>query len=63
LLEVNQRAGRRLMEGKDIVSISMPVEIFEKRSALERICDFWCTGTKYLPLAAKTVNSLLKLSD
>lgn len=47
-----QRAGKKLMEGKGIVAISLPVKLFEKRSAIERICDLWCTGPFYLKKAA-----------
>ena len=40
------------MEGKGIVAVSLPVRIFEKRSTVERICDLWCTGPKFLKMAA-----------
>ena len=40
------------MEGRGIVAVSLPVRIFEKRSTIERICDLWCTGPKYLKQAA-----------
>ena len=32
------------MDGKDIVTVSLPVQLFEKRSLVEKICDLWCTG-------------------
>ena len=47
-----KRAGKVLMEGKGLVSLSLPVKIFEKRSTLEKVCDLWCTGPKYLTEAA-----------
>ena len=51
-LELVKRAGKKLMEGKGIVAISLPVKIFEKRSALEKIFDLWCTAPKYFAEAA-----------
>lgn len=41
------------MEGRDVVGISLPVRIFEKRSALERISYLWCTAPVYLKRAAQ----------
>ena len=40
------------MEGRGIVGISLPVKIFEKRSALESVADMWTTGPEYLNRAA-----------
>jgi len=56
-----QRAGKTLMEGRGIVSVSLPVKIFEKRSALEKMTDLWCTGPKYLPLAAASTDPVERL--
>jgi Oxysterol-binding protein len=39
------------MEGRDIVGISLPVRIFEKRSAVERLCDLFCTAPIFLKKA------------
>lgn len=46
--------GKRLIEGKDVVSVSLPVRIFEPRSTLERICDTWAFMPLYLRMAANT---------
>ena len=51
-MELLQSVGKKLMEGKGIVGISLPVRIFEKRSMIERICDLWCTGPIFLRKAA-----------
>ncbi|CDW82058.1 oxysterol binding family protein [Stylonychia lemnae] len=51
-MEILQTAGKKLMEGRGIVAVSLPVRIFEKRSTVERICDLWCTGPIFLKKAA-----------
>jgi len=51
-MDLLQRAGKQLMEGRGIVAISLPVRIFEKRSTIEKICDLWCTGPHFLKRAA-----------
>ena len=45
-------AGKTLMEGKNVVGISLPVRIFEPRSTIERITDWWAFGPIYLTKAA-----------
>jgi hypothetical protein len=52
MIDVLKRAGKKLLEGRGIVGISLPVRIFETRSTLEKICDMWSTGPKYLNEAA-----------
>lgn len=42
------------MEGRSVVSVSLPVRIFEKRSAIERILDIFSTGPIYLKKAAES---------
>lgn len=42
-----KQLGSNLVEGKDLVNLSMPVGIFEPRSFLERLSDGWA----YLPSA------------
>lgn len=58
VMELLKKAGEKLMKGEGVVSISLPVRIFEKRSALERCGDLWTTGPKYLTLAAQVSNPL-----
>ena len=53
IYDLLKRAGEKLMKGEGVVSISLPVRIFERRSALERWGDLWTTGVKYLTLAAQ----------
>jgi hypothetical protein len=49
------------MEGRGIVAISLPVRIFEKRSAIERICDVFSTGPIFLERATKTTDPLERM--
>lgn len=56
--ELIKKAGKQLMEGKHIVGISLPVRIFEPRSTLERMVDWWCTAPIYLTNAANTDDPL-----
>lgn len=58
VVELLKKAGEKLMKGEGVVSISLPVRIFEERSALERCGDLWSTGTKYLTLAAQVSDPL-----
>ena len=51
------------MEGQGVVAISLPVRIFEKRSAIERICDLWATGPIYLQRAARAGSPYEKMKQ
>ncbi|CEL98315.1 unnamed protein product [Vitrella brassicaformis CCMP3155] len=52
ILDLIKSAGQALLEGKNIVSISLPVRVFEPRSGLERISDQWSFGPTFLRKAA-----------
>ena len=39
----------------------MPVRIFERRSVLEKITDYWCTGPKYLKMAGEAKEPVERL--
>lgn len=54
VIELMKTAGKTLMEGKNVVGISLPVRIFEPRSSIERMCDGWAFGPIYLNRAAQT---------
>ena len=54
VIELMKTAGKTLMEGKNVVGISLPVRIFEPRSSIERMCDGWAFGPIYLNRAANT---------
>lgn len=61
VMDLLRKAGEKLMRGQGVVSISLPVRIFETRSALERCGDLWTCGPKYLPLAGKTNDPVERL--
>lgn len=53
-MEMMKTAGRNLLKGKmNLISVSMPVKMFEPRSYLEKLTDVW-VHTKYLKEAAGT---------
>ncbi|KAM3139836.1 hypothetical protein pb186bvf_008078 [Paramecium bursaria] len=54
VIDLMRQAGRQLMEGKNIISVSLPVRIFEARSMIERVCDWWGFHPIYLELAANS---------
>lgn len=55
IMELIKKAGKTLMEGKHIVGVSLPVRIFEPRSTLERMVEWWCTAPLYLNNAVVAV--------
>jgi hypothetical protein len=63
ITEVIAKASEQLFQGKGLVGISLPVRIFEKRSVLEKITDYWITGTKYLTEAGKTSDPKERLKN
>ena len=52
LLTVLKEAATKLLDGKGIVGLSLPVRIFEPRSTIERICDLFLYSNHYLARAA-----------
>lgn len=61
ILDLMKRAGKQLIEGKNIVAISLPVRIFEPRSMVERITELWGTGPHYINLACKTQDPIQRM--
>lgn len=53
ILDLMKRAGKLLAEGKNVVGVSLPVKIFEPRSLIERISDWWAFGPIYLRRAVR----------
>jgi len=50
--QVLRKAAFNIFRGQSIMNISLPVSIFEPRSLLERICDWFGYAPKYLKEAA-----------
>eukprot|EP00743_Colponemidia_sp_Colp-15_P000527 GILK01000592.1.p1 GENE.GILK01000592.1~~GILK01000592.1.p1 ORF type:complete len:588 (-),score=111.82 GILK01000592.1:185-1948(-) len=61
IMDMLKQAGSNMLEGKNVVNISLPVRIFEPRSMLERICDWWAFAPTYLNRAAQTSDPLERL--
>jgi hypothetical protein len=49
--EAISKYGRKLYSEKEIVEVTLPIGLNEKRSALERICDLWGTAPIYIKRA------------
>ncbi|KAL0490048.1 oxysterol-binding protein [Acrasis kona] len=60
--DIMKKLGTNLVEGKDLVSVSLPVYLFEPRSFLQRLTDTWAYYDQYLPIAAKTDDPILRLA-
>jgi hypothetical protein len=63
IIELIKKAGRQLIEGKHVVGVSLPVRIFEPRSTLERMVDWWCTAPIYLTAAAQTSDPVTRVKN
>lgn len=53
--------GASVFEGKDLVSVSLPVYIFEPRSFLERLTDNWVYLPHFLSLASEAQDPVERL--
>ncbi|ETW01036.1 hypothetical protein H310_06667 [Aphanomyces invadans] len=52
VMEVLKKMGAKILDGKSAVSLSLPVRIFEPRSMLERLVDFYMYAPNYLGAAS-----------
>eukprot|EP00331_Platyophrya_macrostoma_P013436 CAMPEP_0176433954 /NCGR_PEP_ID=MMETSP0127-20121128/16369_1 /TAXON_ID=938130 /ORGANISM="Platyophrya macrostoma, Strain WH" /LENGTH=665 /DNA_ID=CAMNT_0017816559 /DNA_START=41 /DNA_END=2038 /DNA_ORIENTATION=- len=50
--DVLKRLAKSLAEGRGVVGVSLPIRIFEPRSLVERITDWWAFAPVYLTPAA-----------
>ncbi|KAF0684760.1 Aste57867_23275 [Aphanomyces stellatus] len=51
VMEVIKSMGSKLLDGKSAVSLSLPVRIFEPRTMLDRLVDFYLYAPNYLSAA------------
>jgi hypothetical protein len=56
--EIVKGVGQNIMEGKELVSLSMPVQMFRPRSLLEHMADLFCFAPQFLTLAAGPYSAL-----
>ena len=50
-----------LMKGLSISHISLPIKIFEPRSSIQRIVDFWSQAANFLNLAAESTDPVERM--
>lgn len=55
---VISQAASNVFSGQSIIGISLPVRIFEPRSLLERICDWYGFAPQFLKQAGQSDDSL-----
>ncbi len=58
--EVVKTLGKNLVNGKDLIGISLPVQLFEPRSYLHRLTDGWWSAPIYLNKAAEAEDPLTR---
>ncbi|DAZ92710.1 TPA: hypothetical protein N0F65_012835 [Lagenidium giganteum] len=56
--DVIKSAGSKILEGKGLVGLSLPVRIFEPRTNLERVIDLFLFAPNYLHAAAEQTDPL-----
>lgn len=61
--EVLQSLMKSIAEGRGVVGVSLPIRIFEPRSLIERICDFWTFVPKYIIPAAITPDPVFRMKQ
>ena len=52
-----------LLKGLSISHISLPIKIFEARSSIQRIVDFWSSAPQFLNAAADTIDPVERISN
>ena len=52
---------KSIAEGRGVVGVSLPIRIFEPRSLIERMCDFWMFAPKFLTAAAQSTDPIERL--
>jgi len=63
VMEVAKQLAKSVMEGRGVVGLSLPVRIFEPRSTLERIVDWWSFAPTYLTTAARTEDPVERMKN
>jgi len=58
---VIKKLAKNIYDGKGVVGISLPVRIFEPRSTLERIIDWWSFAPTYLTKAANATDPVQRM--
>jgi len=61
--DVLKRLAQSIAEGRGVVGVSLPVRIFEPRSLLERICDWWTFLPNYLVPAVDMKDPIQRMKN
>lgn len=56
-----KQAASNVFTGQSVIGISLPIRIFEPRSLLERICDWYGFAPIYLKRAGQTNDKVERL--
>jgi hypothetical protein len=51
--ELLRQFGQAITQGRDLTSVSLPIQLFEPRSYLERLTDAWVYGPIFLTRAGR----------
>ena len=63
LPSVAKQLALNLLKGLSISHISLPIKIFEARSSIQRIVDFWSAAPKYLNAAADSTDPIERMEN
>ena len=63
LPSVAKQLAVNLLKGLSISHISLPIKIFEARSSIQRIVDFWSAAPKYLNAAADSTDPIERMEN
>lgn len=63
IMEILQSLVKSIAEGRGVVGVSLPVRIFEPRSLLERVCDWWTFMPNYIIPAVKLQNPVERMKQ
>jgi len=59
--EVLQSLFKSIAEGRGVVGVSLPIRVFEPRSLIERLCDFWTYVPNYLVPGVLTLDPVERI--
>eukprot|EP01133_Synstelium_polycarpum_P002256 gene2256-2556_t len=61
--ELVKSVGNSIIEGKELTNTTLPIQLFEARSFLEKLTDTWCYAPCYLPKAAACTNPVERMKN
>jgi len=63
ILDLMKQTAKNILKGREVVEVSLPVRIFEPRSALERFLDIFAYAPYYMTRARETGDTLQKFKQ